>query len=98
MRPVTCTNCGWVYFAITRKHAEKEIAKFNAYFDTLAPHERAHFGNKPSSIRDYEGCRMCGKNAFRPFQKGDCPDGVTMNPVIYEKASRDQFGRRKIAR
>lgn len=84
---VTCTNCGWVHFAVTRKHAEQEVAKFNEYYDTLSKEKQdEYYGGKNAIIGNYTGCFACKKNDFRPSKDGDCPNGCTIQPVIYEES------------
>lgn len=84
-RTCTCNRCGWVHMAVTREHAEKEVKEFNAWYDTQPPEIQEHFGRPASVERDYDRCFLCGPGAtFRPFQDGDCPDGVTIQPAIYE--------------
>jgi hypothetical protein len=81
---VTCVNCGTVYFPLTKAEAELEVKKYNEFYDGLSQKQRSHY-NGPSSIDKYMGCK-CGNGKFRPFKKGDCPDGVTIQPVIWEQA------------
>lgn len=85
----TCERCGWVYMGVTREYAQDEVQRFNDYFATLSEEIREMFGDKPSDIANYEGCRICRNNKFRPFKEGDCPDGCTIGPVIYEQESSD---------
>lgn len=83
----TCNKCGWVHFAVSRKHAEDEVTKFNEYFDTLSKKEQDEFySGKGSSIRQYEHCMLCDGSYtnFRDSKYGDCPDGCTINPIISE--------------
>lgn len=84
---VTCTTCGWVHVAYSRAEAEAAVTQFNDYFVELSERKKNdYYGGKCSSIKDYENCN-CGKNDFRPTKPGDCPDGCTLNPVIYEDKS-----------
>lgn len=88
----TCLQCGWVHFAVTREHAIQEVIKFNKYYDTLAPEQQQdYYGGKGSSIASYEGCFLCGVKTpgFRPYKEGDCPNGVTMQPVIWAPPEAD---------
>lgn len=82
----TCNKCGTVAFGVSRSYAEKEVAAFNAYFDTLDAKGKDLFGNRNSSILQYEGC-WCGNSYrnFRPAVQGDCPVGCTLQPIIYEE-------------
>lgn len=43
----------------------------------------------------YEHCHRCGgsyKN-FREYKEGDCPDGVTMSPIIKEEEKQDEMSK-----
>lgn len=83
---VTCDKCGWVHFAVTRAHAEHEVAKFNDWFDRQPQETKDMYGGRGSSIeKDYDRCFLCGPGAtFHPSQPGDCPDGCTIQGTIYE--------------
>lgn len=82
---ITCLNCGWVHFQVSRKQAENEIKRFNEYFEALPMQQQEDFyGGKESSIYQYEHCFSCGgsyKN-FRDYRTGDCPDGCTLQSII----------------
>lgn len=79
---VVCTKCRWTHFAVTRKYAEDEVARFNAYYDTLTPEQQEqNYGNKKASIDGYERC-WCGNTEFVPGNTA--PNGSTIGPVIYE--------------
>lgn len=83
----TCKWCGTVYFPVSRKFAEQEVEKFNRYFMTLSvATQLSNYGGKNSSVAHYEycWCKNSYKN-FRAFKKGDCPDGVTISPIIYSR-------------
>ena len=82
---ITCNKCGWVAFQVSRKSAEAEVKRFNEYYDTLSKKEQKdYYGGKKSTIDFYERCMLCGGSYtnFRNAVKGDCPDGVTINPII----------------
>lgn len=81
---VTCIKCGTVHFAVTREFAETEVKTFNAHFDKMSDEDRASYGNRRSSMRQYEGCGFCKGTEFRPSKPNDCPVGCTLSPVIYE--------------
>ncbi len=85
VRGRTCLKCGWVYFGVTREYAENEVREFNAFFDRLDDEGKAVYGNTKSSVRTYEQC-WCGNphTNFRDVLPGDCPDGVTISPIIVE--------------
>lgn len=87
---VTCKKCGWVHMGVTKAWALAQVKKFNAYYRTLSVQDQHDFyGGKKSSLeKDYKYCQVCGaegnKVNFRLFKAGDCPDGCTIGPVIYE--------------
>lgn len=84
----TCLKCGWVAFGITRERAKNEVESFNKYFDTLTEKEREDFyGGRRSLIRSYERCFLCGgpHTNFRDSKEGDCPNGVTLQPIVVEE-------------
>jgi hypothetical protein len=80
---VTCLRCGWVSFAVTKAEAEREIAEFNAYFASLPEEQKARYTG-PSSLDQYR-CIGCEGSEFRQARDGDCPDGVTLNPVVCDE-------------
>lgn len=82
---VTCKGCGWVHKAYSRAEAQVEVDRFNEWFKQQDEKTRESFGNRESTIESYEGCDRCGKNDFRQTEPGDCPDGCTIGPVIYEQ-------------
>lgn len=82
---VTCLKCGWVHMAVSRDYALQQIHAFNEYFKDLTPEQQQDFyGGRKSSMRDYSNCNLCGEayTEMRPFKEGDCPDGVTIGPII----------------
>lgn len=80
---VTCLSCGWVSYAVSRMEAESEVASMRRYLATLSPVDRRGWAPEGPSLDKYV-CQECGGRAFRPAQPGDCPDGATTNPVIWE--------------
>lgn len=78
---VTCTRCGRVGRAISRDEAGRQVAETNAYIDSLPLSERSR--HTRATLEMYR-CVGCGGTEFRPSEAGDCPDGVTLSPVIYE--------------
>lgn len=86
---VTCVKCGWVHVAYTREEAQKAVDSFNEYYDTLSvKKQNDYYGGENSSLeRSYIGCNVCKNETFRPSEPGDCPDGCTIGPVIYEEKS-----------
>lgn len=81
---VTCVACGWVSYAVTRAEAESEVARMNAYLATLSPAARRGWSPEGASVATYV-CLNCGGAEFRPALPEDCPDGATVNPVIWEE-------------
>jgi hypothetical protein len=87
MHTVTCLACGWVMVAYSRAQAEQEVAQFNAYFAALTENQRIdYYGHKKADIKRYEQCFGCGGayQNFRHAVKEDCPDGVTLLPLIQD--------------
>lgn len=81
----TCNKCGWVHFGVTRKYAEKEVKKFNEYFETLSKERQELFyGGVGASIANYESCFRCGNNHkdFRNSVITEIPYGSTIQPII----------------
>jgi len=78
---VTCVRCRRVSRAISRADAEKLVSDTNAHIDSLPPEHQAR--HTRASLDMYR-CLGCGGTDFRPSSDGDCPDGVTLAPVIYE--------------
>lgn len=76
---VTCNQCKRVHFSVSREFANEEMARVNAYLDSLS--DRTDY----VTISEYEQCRRCGnlyKN-FRIAQPEDCPRAVTLNSIIH---------------
>lgn len=84
----TCLKCGWVAFGVTREYAEAEVKRFNEFFDRSPQDVRDSYGNRHSSVTAYERCFRCGgpHTNFRDAKEGDAPIGVTMSPIIVERA------------
>ena len=85
MSQVTCKNCGWVHFAVTREHAQADVDKFNAFYRDSSLEVQKSFGGE-ASISTYERCFRCGGSYLnmRPAIEGDCPNGCTIQPIISE--------------
>lgn len=81
---ITCLNCGWVSFEVSRRYAQSEVKRFNAFYRTLDKKGKEMYGNKPASVDFYEECLRCGGSYkdFKKAKKADCPVGCTINPVI----------------
>jgi hypothetical protein len=82
---VTCVACGWVHMAYTRAQAVQEVAHFNEWYTLQSPDVQESYGNKPADVEAYESCDRCGGKEFKRSVWGDCPDGSTLGPVIYEE-------------
>ena len=98
-RERTCLKCGWVHFGVSREFAQDEVARFNSHYVKLSPQEQEqYYGGKPASITAYERCMACGNGweNFRDFQPGDCPDGCTLNPIIFVRATPHASSSRNI--
>lgn len=80
---VTCTACGWVSYAVTRDEAESEVVRMRAYLATLSPTDRRGWSEEGPSVSKYV-CQNCAGSTFRPARAEDCPDGATVNAVIWE--------------
>lgn len=77
---VTCIRCGRIGFAVSRAEAEMHVARHNAM--RLEPPDNARFWPTPTSLDSYR-CLGCGSwGPYRPARPGDCPSGVTINPVV----------------
>jgi hypothetical protein len=80
---VTCENCGWVHMAYTQAQAAQEVAEYNEW-QALNAASADLAATRPTKLDDYRGCNRCGGLKFRKSLEGDCPDGSTIGPVIYE--------------
>jgi hypothetical protein len=85
---------------VTLEHAWAERWKFNEYYKTLSLKEQVNFyGGSPSSITQYLMCHACGAfcTNMREYQEGDCPDGVTLSPIVahsqlvFDRAEQDDL-------
>lgn len=84
---VICKHCNWQHFGVTREYAEKSVAEFKSYYDTLSREDQvSHYGGEPASMASYEGCDLCGKNDFRLSTDEEIEQiyGSTISPVIFE--------------
>lgn len=77
----TCNSCGTVYFGVSLKAAKTEVRRFNKYFNSLS--ERAKKTYSKGKLENYLKC-YCGNDFtnFRDTKEGDCPDGVTISPIV----------------
>lgn len=83
-KTVTCLKCGWVSVEVSREYAVHHVFAFNEYFKALPKDKQQdYYGGKGASLEAYETCRCGGPyQNFRDAKIGDCPDGVTMGPII----------------
>jgi rubrerythrin len=72
--------------AKTKEQMEKEVNEFNDFFYSSSPETQEMFGGKPNNLNKYYRC-WCGNTTFRESQDGDCPDGCTIGPIIWEGPS-----------
>ena len=88
MKSRVCGRCGWHHFGVSIEYAEAEIAKFNAFYDTLTPQDQKDwYGGKKSSLSNYDSCMRCG-NSYLNFHdelpQDEIGDGHTISPIIME--------------
>lgn len=80
----TCNKCGWVYMGVSMQYAKDEVARFNAFFDTLSRDiQEDLYGGKGSNLNQYLFCWCKNPHTnFREAKEGDCPDGCTLGPIV----------------
>lgn len=85
---------------VTLAHAWAEVWRFNEYYNTLSTKEQVnYYGGKPASINQYLRCFFCGGfcSEMCEFKEGDCPDGVTIQPIVargdlvFDRAEKDDL-------
>lgn len=85
---ITCLDCGWISYAVTRAEAERMIESFNRYFDRLPSKDQQRFyAGRRADLSSYR-CINCGNGddlRFRPARASDSPYGVTVNPVVCDR-------------
>jgi len=83
----TCRKCGWVHFSVSKKFAETEVAAFNAWLSTQPDSIKEQYPSRGAELSDYAFCDRCGQHwtGFCESLPGDCPDGVTIGPIIFEE-------------
>ena len=93
---VTCNNCGWVHFAVTKAYAKGQTKQFCDFWDTQEKHVREHYWNEqyqgpmPAKYpreKHYAGyltCNRCGESYknFRESKLEDSPIGCTIGPIL----------------
>src|SRR3990167_6783757 len=107
MRDVTCNNCGWVHFAVTRAYAQKQTDEFADFWDSSSIETKTsyfRFGAKPEELpkkynrithfHGYEVCNCCGESYknFRESKVGDVPDGCTIGAILDYREYNDNEG------
>lgn len=80
-----CTKCGWIHFRVSRDSAERDVKRFNDYFDSLNPiDQESNYGGRKSSIESYEKCFRCGCSNDNSVEakESEVPNGSTIQPMI----------------
>jgi len=90
---ITCRKCGWVSFTVTYECADFKTKSFLKYYNTLGEKDQKEcYGDRKQTYKsvfiEYVGCNLCGSSDFRKFRKGDCLDGCTIGPAIWEFPQR----------
>lgn len=94
-KTVTCKNCGWVHFEVTKAYVLEYTARWVKYVKSLTAKERSNFygltakkfnakSYEKECLSGYTKCRLCAgshKN-FKRAKKGDCPHGCTISPIL----------------
>jgi hypothetical protein len=83
----TCNKCGWVAFGVSLGFARREVFRFNKWLDHQPESVKQElYDGKRASMDIYKKCLCCGGpyTNFRDSVEGDCPEGVTLNPIIDE--------------
>ena len=82
---LTCSKCGWVHMGRSLADVTSEVARFNAFYDTLDLAGKDNYSG-PSSVETYRKCFGCGAdNAhMRPYVNGDLSEdrAVTIQPIL----------------
>lgn len=80
---VTCNKCGRVYMGLPIEIIDKDIKKFNDYYDTLSLEKQKLYAGK-ATLEDYKICFTCGASYinFRDAEDGDCSSGCTISPIL----------------
>lgn len=83
MKQVTCRSCGWVHMGVRRKTAEKQIARFNKFYDAASEIVREHFAGR-LHLSDFKQCFRCRGSFlnFRATLSTDCPDCSTIQLIL----------------
>lgn len=84
-KSVTCPKCRRVHFGVSLSYANAEVDRFNKYYRTLDRQTQLdNYGGKPATLKSYLFCG-CGTSykMCRESKDGDCPSGVTINPILH---------------
>jgi len=79
----TCRKCGRVHVGISAQEALDSVERFNEFYDSASEEVQVNYGSR-ASIDNYLSCFGCGGKQFRKSVEGDCPEGTTISPVIWE--------------
>lgn len=84
MKLVTCNSCGWVHMGLTRAEVEREVTRFNVFYDNAPLTVQKNFGNRRSHIDHYTLCFRCGGPYinFSMTKEGTCLRGSTIQPIL----------------
>ena len=96
VKNVTCTNCGWVHFGVSKKYMDQQAKEFAEYFNSSNLETKKLFWNEKyrgpipdkypidQHIKSYFHCARCGESYknFRESKENDCPDGCTIGPIL----------------
>ena len=104
---VTCNNCGWVHFAVTRAHAKTQSKEFADFWNAASIDTKLCYfklGTTPAELPKtydadkhfarYTSCFQCGESYknFRESKEDDCPIGCTIQPILDYKEFDCQEG------
>jgi hypothetical protein len=93
---LTCNNCGWVHFGVSREYVEKQTQEFGDYWDAADKETKESFWSRAvrgpmpdlfpraEHALGYTKCQRCrgSYTNFRESKEGDCPNGCTIGPIL----------------
>jgi hypothetical protein len=97
LKYVSCGNCGWEHYEVSRAEAENGVRRFNEWYDTAPDSSRLGYlpykeQRKPHKDRDYtlgrstlDGylrCDHCGADYTQFVDGGTAPNGCTIGPIL----------------
>ena len=87
LNTVTCLNCGWVHFEVSKKYAEDAVSSYNQYVNNLP--ENMRIETKMASLEDYLYCFRCNGSYkdFRDYKDGDINGVHTIQPIMNREES-----------